>query len=222
MMSTKDYYKILGVPEGATLDSIKKAYRGLALKHHPDRASGTDKKQAEEKFKEISEAYYVLSDEKRRAEYDAYRNGGAGNFGTGDFAGQHGFDFEEILRHFGGLGRRGKTSGKRTCYSGGFDFEDIFDAFNHMGGRGGKAYIFNSGARHARDREETDTDIHAGLNIPDRLLSKGGEATFRHKGKELTLNIKPGTRRGQKLRLRGQGKTCPCCNHTGDLIITIS
>src|SRR6267154_1607987 len=76
-MSTKrDYYQILGIHKNATLDQVRKAYREAALKHHPDRVSETEKKSAEEKFKEISEAYAVLSDSKKRALYDQYGHSG--------------------------------------------------------------------------------------------------------------------------------------------------
>lgn len=102
----KDYYEILGVPKDASEDEIKKAYRKLAMKYHPDKNQG-DKK-AEEKFKEINGAYEVLSDKQKRAQYDrfgadSFNNGGAGGFGGfGGFSGG-GFDFDDIISDiFGG------------------------------------------------------------------------------------------------------------------------
>ncbi len=107
-MAKRDYYEILGVPKNANLDDIKKAYRKLAMKYHPDRNPGD--KSAEEKFKEVSEAYAVLSDETKRAQYDRYGHaghqmgGGAGGFGGFDF-GMEGFDPFDLFRSvFSGFG----------------------------------------------------------------------------------------------------------------------
>ncbi|MFH1428866.1 MAG: DnaJ domain-containing protein, partial [Candidatus Margulisiibacteriota bacterium] len=109
-MDTKDYYAILGVNEKASLGEIKSAYRKLAFKYHPDKCPEEKKKECEEKFKEIAAAYYVLGDEKRRKEFDDYRKG-AYSFrsgpGSGDFASQTGFDFEDLMKHFHDLGARG-------------------------------------------------------------------------------------------------------------------
>ena len=111
-MAGKDYYDILGVKEDASEAEIKKAYRKLALKYHPDKNPG-DKK-AEEKFKEISEAYYALGDKERRAKYDNLRK--MGGF-TGDFSSAQGFDFSEFLKQFSGGG---------GSFSSGSIFDDIF------------------------------------------------------------------------------------------------
>jgi len=96
-MAEKDYYEILGVPRNATKEEIKRAYRKLALQYHPDRNKSPE---AEEKFKEISEAYAVLSDDQKRAEYDAYGRVGIGSkYTTEDLF--RGVDFEDIFRDFG-------------------------------------------------------------------------------------------------------------------------
>ncbi len=97
MAEKKDYYKVLGLDENAGVDDIKKAYRKLALKYHPDKVSHENKKLAEEKFKEISEAYYVLGDPKRKEEFDNYR--GMGSY-AGNYSGAQGFDFDDLIRQY--------------------------------------------------------------------------------------------------------------------------
>lgn len=97
-MEEKDYYKILGVDKSANVDDIKKAYRKLAMKYHPDHAKGD--KNAEEKFKSISEAYAVLSDKEKRQQYDTYGSAGFHQkFSQEDIF--RGFDFSDILKEFG-------------------------------------------------------------------------------------------------------------------------
>ena len=117
-MAKRDYYDVLGVPKNATDDDIKKAYRKLAMKHHPDRNQGDDAKKAEEKFKEAKEAYEMLSDAQKRAAYDQYGHagvdpsmgggrGGPGAEGFGGFAEAFGDIFGDI---FGGGGGRGRSN----------------------------------------------------------------------------------------------------------------
>ena len=116
-MAKRDYYEVLGVEKNATEQEIKKAYRKLAMKYHPDR--NKDNKEAEEKFKEASEAYEILSDADKKAQYDqfghsAFENGGAGAGGFGGFGGSSGGfgGFEDILNSFGGgFGFGGASSG---------------------------------------------------------------------------------------------------------------
>ena len=100
-MSTKrDYYEILGVKKSASLDEVKKAYRSLALQHHPDRVPEDKKKESEEKFKEISEAYAVLSDSQKRALYDQYGHAGIDqSYSSEDIF--RGVDFSNIFRGMG-------------------------------------------------------------------------------------------------------------------------
>ncbi|MGH8846893.1 MAG: molecular chaperone DnaJ, partial [Polaromonas sp.] len=123
-MAKKDYYDTLGVPKNASDEDIKKAYRKLAMKHHPDRHQGDTSKQAEEKFKEAKEAYEMLSDEHKRAAYDQYghagvdpnmRGGGPGADGFGGFAEAFGDIFGDV---FGGQ-RGGQQRSGRQVYRGG-------------------------------------------------------------------------------------------------------
>jgi len=122
MATKKDYYDVLGVPKNASDEDIKKAYRKLAMKHHPDRNQGDASKVAEEKFKEAKEAYEMLSDENKRAAYDQYGHagvdpnmrGGPGAEGFGGFAEAFGDIFGDV---FGG--QRGQQRGGRQVYRGG-------------------------------------------------------------------------------------------------------
>ncbi|MCX7669990.1 MAG: DnaJ domain-containing protein, partial [Anaerolineae bacterium] len=118
-MAKRDYYEVLGVPKNASEDDIKKAYRKLAMKYHPDRNQGDEAKKAEEKFKEAKEAYEMLSDRDKRAAYDQFghagvdpnmRGGGAGAQGFGGFAEAFGDIFGEM---FGG-GRGGRGGGPQV------------------------------------------------------------------------------------------------------------
>src|SRR5450631_1409767 len=116
-MAKRDFYDILGVPKNASDEDIKKAYRKLAMKHHPDRNQGDDAKKSEEKFKEAKEAYEMLTDAQKRAAYDQYghagvdpnlgRGGAAGAEGFGGFAEAFGDIFGDIFGASGGGARRG-------------------------------------------------------------------------------------------------------------------
>ncbi|MEQ1789785.1 MAG: molecular chaperone DnaJ [Rickettsiales bacterium] len=125
---TKDYYQILGVSKSATADEMKKAYRKLAMKHHPDKNPGD--KASEDKFKEISHAYDVLSDEQKRAAYDryghdAFTQGGMGSAGGGNGAGAGGFDFSsgfaDIFEDLFGMGGRQRGGEQASAASRGAD-----------------------------------------------------------------------------------------------------
>ena len=119
----KNYYEILGVQKGASEEDIKSAFRKLAHKYHPDKKGGDEKK-----FKEVSEAYAILSDKKRRAEYDTYGRTFAGGGGPQGGPGFQGFDFSNF-QGFQGFGGQGQAFE--------FDLGDVFGEF--FGGSGGRA-----------------------------------------------------------------------------------
>lgn len=100
-MSKRDYYTVLGVPKSASKDDVKKAYRKLAMKYHPDR--NPDNKEAEEKFKEAATAYEVLSDDSKRQKYDQFGHDGFQNMGSGGGHGGHGMNMDDIFSNFGDI-----------------------------------------------------------------------------------------------------------------------
>jgi len=144
-----DYYQTLGVAKGASADDIKKAYRTLAHKHHPDKQGGN-----EAKFKEINEAYQVLSDPKKRQQYDQFGSAFGGGSSGGGYGGQGsgagGFDGFDFGQGFGGFGQ------------GGINIEDIFDMFG--GGFGGRS----GGA--ARDFRGQDIAVRMNIKITEAML----------------------------------------------------
>lgn len=219
-MSAKDYYRILGVSESASAEEIKKAYRKLAVKYHPDKNPG-NVKEAEAKFKEISGAYYVLSDEKRRTQYDQMRKFGGGY--TENFAGAQGFDFEDLLRQF--AGKRARPAGKYSAF--GDVFEDLFKDFTVFNSTGGGVHyrtapgnFYNAETQEAYSAAAVDIAVN--LRISKEKADKGGQVTFRTpEGRTLSVRIPSHSRPGQKLRLTRQGRVCPACNHEGDLILKI-
>ena len=214
MTGNKDYYKILGVKENAQPDEIKSAYRSLAKKFHPD--ANPNNKSAEERFKEVSEAYYVLSDAKKRSEYDAFRRSGYSDGqrgGSAGFQGARGFDYEEILRAFRGAQSGGRRSSVHFG-GGGRGFEDIF---SDLFGARQQGSMPEEGPE-----EEYSADSQATLKISKARALKGGEVSFTMRdSKKITVKIPAGITSGKKLRLTRQGNDCPTCHHPGDLLLTI-
>ena len=211
-MDYKDYYKILGVEKTATQDDIKKAYRKLAMKHHPDRNAGN--KSSEEKFKEITEANEVLSDPEKRKKYDTLGS----NWNQYQHSGGQGFD--DFYTHFGG-GRR-QSTGSTYEYSGnindifgdmgGGGFSDFFESF--FGGRG-------SGFGGRTQQQRTAVDVEANMNITLEDVFVGSEKQISVDGKKLKIKINPGTKDGQKLRLKGLGRSKTASGEKGDLYLNI-
>ena len=217
MPQTKDYYDILGVEEDASKKEIKKAYRDLARKHHPDR--NPDDEDAEQRFKKIQEAYSVLSDEEKRQQYDAHRRyGGAGGFNGGQGAwGRGGGGGPEIRFEQGGAGGLG----------------DIFESF--FGGGGGRSSFEQQqspfgqqprgqqrqrGQRRRQQHAPGGQDVETTMRVSFHDALHGGRKTVRIPGGEsIRLKIPQGVRNGTKIRLRGKGQPGPT-GQRGDLYVT--
>ena len=211
-----DYYKVLGLANGATADEIKKAYRKLAKQFHPDSTGGDKKKEA--RFKEVNTAYEVLSDPEKRAQYDEIRSGGfrtgvAGRQGFAGTAGE-GVDFGQLFSQFFS-GVRPPAAGQATV--------DPFDAHEQF--RGGPTANYGRGAAKAYSaRDATDADFESKIRASDGswLTVVGSDvnsdvrisfdrailgtvadvATIDGKAQ---VKIPPGTSSGKRLRLRGKG-----------------
>ncbi len=205
-MAAKNYYNILGVAKNAGDEEIKRAYRKLAMKYHPDR--NPNKKEAEERFKEINEAYAVLSDKEKRKQYDTFgAEGFQQRFSQEDIF--RGFDFDEILSSlFGGKGRREFRFGGRS----GFDFGDFF------GGQGGY--------RDTGRMPQRGEDVLYEIAITLEEAASGGEKriSYRKNGRveEVSVKIPRGIPSGKKLRLSGKGMEGRNGGLSGDLYLQVS
>ena len=198
-MAKRDYYEVLGVSKTASDDEIKKAYRKLAVKYHPDKNPGD--KAAEEKFKEISEAHEVLSDKQKRARYDQFGHagvGGAGNpFGGGGFSG--GNPFQGGTYNFNGQSFNFDFGG------GGLD--DLL----------GSIFGFGGGAR----RQTRGADYRTNLSITFEEAIFGATKTINVEGKDIKLKIPKGIDDGMSIRLAGKGGPAPEGGQRGDLYVQI-
>lgn len=224
-MAERDYYEVLGVARDATPEAIKKAYRGLARKYHPDVNPGD--KTAEAKFKEVQQAYDILSDAEKRQRYDRYGDAafegmaaagprtGAQNF-TFRF-GEPGFENVDFSQFFGNMGR-GAGAGAGAVDEDEEEFGGGGGLFEDLLGR------MRSG-RSARPRAGRGMEAH--LTIPFLTAIRGGETTVevqRGEGKSETLVVKipPGVETGSKLRLKGRGEPGPKGAPAGDLTIRLT
>src|SRR6516225_7865408 len=177
----RDYYEVLGVARNASEGDIKKAYRKLARQYHPDRNPGD--KQAEARFKEVQEAYDVLNDKTKRAQYDRFGFAGPGMGAQGPFraeGGPGGFEFQGVNPE---------------------DLESILGAFG-----GGLGDMF--GGRRARGRGRTarpPESVEAEVAVPFITASLGGTMSLQVDGRAIDLRVPAGIENGKKLRLKGQG-----------------
>jgi len=193
-MEYKDYYKTLGVTKNASQDEIKKSYRKLALKYHPDKNKGN--KESEEKFKDIGEAYEVLKDPETRKKYDKL----GANWKQYEHAGADGgFDYSQWAQQQGG-GRRTYRQQGGADFQGG-DFSDFFDAF-FGGGFGGSGQAYNTDIR---DIPRKGEDYQANLAISLADAYHGTEAMLTINGEKIKATIPAGVRDGQVLRIKGKG-----------------
>jgi len=213
----EDYYQVLGVDKKASADEIKKSYRKLAVKWHPDKNPGN--KAAEEKFKKISEAYAVLSDAKKREQYD--------QFGSADQYRQQysqedifrGFDLDEILRSFGFGGPRG---GGRTTFrtgshrGGGFQEEDPFAGI--FGGMGGGRQYANM------PQKGQDAEYNLSISLEESVMGADKKISFQMENRieDISVKIPAGISSGKKLRLPGKGLAGVNGGPNGDLYLNIS
>ena len=209
----KDFYKVLGVSKDADEATIKKAYRKLARTWHPDQNKGNP--EAEERFKEIGEAYTVLSNPEQRQQYDAIRAMGAGGFrGGAGGAGASGVNFEDIFGAFGG-GNGGNVRFSTSGSGAGFNLDDILGAF---GGFGGGSSRGSSPYQQAPQKGE---DLHASTRITLKQSLSGVNIKLAVSGKPMTVKVPKGIKDGQSVRLRGKGKASINGGSAGDLIVTI-
>jgi len=202
-VTKRDYYEILGVSRGASLEEIKRAYRQLAMKHHPDRVPHEHKKEAEEKFKEISEAYAVLSDAQKRSVYDQYGHAGFDQrYSTEDIF--RGADFSSIFEDLG---------------FGGSFFEDLFGSFGLFGGGG------------VRQRGSRGSDLESELELSFEEAARGVAKTLTVPRREVCQECRgEGGSRSTCSTCRGTGqirqtsgffmiaRTCPKCQGQGSTL----
>jgi len=216
-MPGKDYYKILGVSKDASAGEIKKAYRKLALKYHPDQNKGD--KSAEDKFKEISEAYAVLSDSEKRKNYDMFgAEGFQHKYSQEDIF--RGFDFGSIFSEFGfgGSGRGANPFSQFFSGTGGAGQRRHHSTGSPFGSCGG-------GGCHSQAQSPKGSDLiyELSMTLEDLMQTTDKVISYQLNGKpeKVSVKIPAGISEGKKLRLRGKGHPSPYGGQPGDLYVKI-
>ena len=214
---SKDFYKVLGVSKDASDDDIKKAYRKLARKYHPD---VNKTKEAEEKFKDISEAYDVLSKKEDRQKYDAIRQFGMGGARFAGGSGAGGFDasgFSDIFGSMFGQGAGGNPN-----------LNDIFSMFGGAAGQGAGGYgqqaYGNAGGYGYEEapRPENGEDRNSNISLTLRQAVKGATVSLSVDGKKFKAHVPAGVKDGQKIKLAGKGKPGINGGKAGDLYLHVT
>lgn len=202
-----DYYKVLGIDKTADEKAVKKAYRKLARQYHPD--VNPDDASAEQKFKEVTEAYEVLSDKTKRAKYDKYSS----QFGK-DW--EQGEAYEQAQRNAGR--RQGPSNGGYT-YTRSGDQQDFSDLFEEMFGAQGAFNEYKRGSATGGGRRFAGADLRARLKLPLHEVMKDQKQVVEVGGKKIRLTIPAGVADGQTIRIKGQGGLAPN-GIKGDLYIS--
>jgi molecular chaperone DnaJ len=206
----KDLYAILGVSETSDADTIKKAYRKLAKQNHPD-ATGGDKKKTE-RFKEVGDAYAVLSDVKKRQEYDRLRQAPVGADGM-----PQGFDADTFSQIFGDYRGGGRGGGGASGGGASGGFGDLSDMFASLFGGGGGAHE-SQGRGHSRG-----SDMQGALQVSFREAALGTRRSLRAgSGQSVEVNVPAGVESGARLRVPGQGGQAPRHGRPGDLYLDVT
>ena len=250
-MAKRDYYEVLGISKGASADEIKKAYRKMAIKYHPDKNPGD--KEAEEKFKEAAEAYEVLSDDNKKARYDQYGHagmGGNGGFGGGGFGG--GMNMEDIFSQFGdifgghfggGFGggqRQQQVKGSNLRVRIKLNLEEMVNGTTKTikvkkmkaapgvtsktcpTCHGSGAQIKVMNTMFGQMQTQTTCGTCQGLGkVADKIPAGANAQGLVKDEEEVTINIPAGARDGIQLNVRGKGNDAPFGGNPGDLYVVV-